>query len=187
MIRNFRRFKQNCEISFARVNLLFGENGTGKTSLLEAIEFGITGTNCKYKGKKWNNAQVEVKCRNSNAKLVSLSSQKNNMTLSDYWYDVKAETVEDFNLLFNRYNYFDTDWASAFAIGERGRVPSFMTSSQVQVSLRMIQNFLGIENIEEQKKNICDAYYQLIEYIHGNIKYIDKKLIRSMIWRLERF
>ncbi|GEM_PF-6004644 len=187
LIRNFRRFKQNCEISFARVNLLFGENGTGKTSLLEAIEFGITGTNCKYKGKKWNNAQVEVKCRNSNAKLVSLSSQKNNMTLSDYWYDVKAETVEDFNLLFNRYNYFDTDWASAFAIGERGRVPSFMTSSQEQVSLRMLQNFLGIDNIEEQKKNICDAYYKLIEYIDENIKYMDKKLIRSKLSRLQRF
>lgn len=175
LLKNFRRFKQNCEIPFARVNLLFGENGTGKTSLLEAIEFGITGTNCKSKGKNWDGAQVEVKCRNSNSKLVSLVSQKSNIVLSDYWYDVKAETKEDFNLLFNRYNYFDTDWASAFAIGEHERASSFATFNWEQVSLRMLQNFLGIDNIEEQKKDICRAYNKLIELIDENIKNMEKK------------
>lgn len=187
LIQNFRRFKQNCEIPFVRVNLLFGENGTGKTSLLEAIELGITGTNFKSNGKKWNNAKVEVKCRNSNAKQVKLFSQKSNIVLSDFWYDVKAETAEDFNLLFNRYNYFDTDWASAFAIREHERVSSFTTVSQEQVSLRMLQNFLGIDNIEEQKKDICFAYQRLIEYIDDNIKEMNKKTIGIKLFRLHKF
>lgn len=42
LIENYRCFDKLCQIPFGKVNLFFGENGVGKTTLLEAIELGIT-------------------------------------------------------------------------------------------------------------------------------------------------
>lgn len=38
IIKNFKSIK-NCNISLSDLNLLIGENGTGKTNILEAVEY----------------------------------------------------------------------------------------------------------------------------------------------------
>ena len=44
-LNKFRDFPSQREFKFGKVNLIFGRNGSGKTSLLEAIEFFYCGTN----------------------------------------------------------------------------------------------------------------------------------------------
>ena len=147
LIENYRCFDKLCQIPFGKVNLFFGENGVGKTTLLEAIELGITGINRKNENKKLEDARIEVECLNEQSKSITFHSTYNYENLAARWYGVTAETKEEFNRMFNQYNYFDTGFASAFAI-----------EGQKKENLLQLQRFLGIEKIEELVDNLKIIY-----------------------------
>lgn len=171
-LQNYRCFKRECKIPFKKVNLLYGENGTGKTSLLEAIEFGITGYNRNDRNKRDNhvsaskvknkNSRVVVHCENSKKELVSLYSNKDNLKLSEFWYGAKIDDCKEFNRIFAQYNYFDTSWASAFAI-----------EGEERVNLLQLKSYLGIERIESAQKSLLKFYKTIIKIFEENILFLD--------------
>lgn len=167
-IENFRCFDKPCQISFGKVNLLFGENGVGKTTLLEAIELGITGINRKNENKKFENAKIEVECLNEKGGLFTFYSTYNYENLAERWYGVTADTKEEFNRMFNQYNYFDTGFASAFAI-----------EGQKKENLLQLQRFLGIEKIEEIVDNLKMLYKKVGKLSEENVGKIEKELKRE--------
>lgn len=164
-IENYRCFDKPCQISFGKVNLLFGENGVGKTTLLEAIELGITGINRKNENKKLENAKIVVECLNEKNNLFTLCSAYSYENLAERWYGVTAETKEEFNRMFNQYNYFDTGFASAFAI-----------EGQKKENLLQLQRFLGIEKIEELVDNLKKIYEKVGKLSEENVTKIEKEL-----------
>lgn len=152
-VENYRHFQEPCEIPFKKVNLIYGDNGVGKTSILNAIELGITGYNQGIKKEKMKNTDIKITCLNSKQKVVSLSYQRDNLELSQKWYGIRTENAEEFNKFFNQYNYFDTSWASAFAI-----------EGEERVNIKQLQKFLGIEDLK--------AYEQAVKTLYEKIKKI---------------
>ncbi len=165
LIENYRCFDKLCQIPFGKVNLFFGENGVGKTTLLEAIELGITGINRKNENKKLEDARIEVECLNEQSKSITFHSTYNYENLAARWYGVTAETKEEFNRMFNQYNYFDTGFASAFAI-----------EGQKKENLLQLQRFLGIEKIEELVDNLKIIYKKVGKLSEENVDKIEKEL-----------
>lgn len=163
-IENYRCFDKPCHISFGKVNLLFGENGVGKTTLLEAIELGITGINRKNENKKFENAKIEVECLNEQNNAITFYSTSNYENLAERWYGVVAETKKEFNRMFNQYNYFDTGFASAFAI-----------EGQKKENLLQLQRFLGIEKIEGLEYILKILYHRLHVLSLKNIEKLKKE------------
>lgn len=146
-IEKFRHFQKPCKIPFRKVNLIYGDNGVGKTSILNAIELGITGYNQDANKDKEKDAEIKITCLNSKKEKVFLSYKRSNLTLSKKWYGIQAENTEEFNKFFTQYNYFDTSWASAFAI-----------EAEERVNIKQLQKFLGIEDLKKLEEAVINLY-----------------------------
>jgi DNA repair protein SbcC/Rad50 len=107
----FREYpKSKTPIRFGKVNLIEGANGYGKTSLLESIEFLLTGKTQRSEILK------SFKVEGSFSKNSKLVSQINNHALfrdrDRAWYgSMAAQRLSKLNENFNRFNFFNTDAA----------------------------------------------------------------------------
>lgn len=162
-IENFRRIQKPCKIPFRKVNLIYGDNGVGKTSILDAIELGITGCDRSIKNDKMTNTNIKITCRNTKAEEVSLLYGRDNLNLSEKWYGIRAENPAEFNKFFNQYNYFDTNWASAFAI-----------EGEERVNIKQLQKFLGIEDLKKYEKAVVSLYELISELAEEDKKILNK-------------
>ena len=112
-IQGFRKYPTTKQFTFGSVNLIFGRNGSGKTSLLEAIEYLYCGANKRgadrLPGTKLSGAFV-----GGSVKLVASSTSptpSQQRSRNAHWYsrvDVKKATVCD---SFGKFNFLDTDAA----------------------------------------------------------------------------
>lgn len=167
-IENYRRYNRKYKIPFKKVNLIYGENGTGKTSLLEAIEYGITGCNRRSPEKDVKRGKIEIECLNSRNRKCIFGDSQNYVSLSNNWYGIKAESSEEFNRLFAQCNYFDTSWASTFAI-----------EGEEVINIKQLKRFLDIENIEICERLLCSVYEKMIFLMKENQKNMKKNKISS--------
>lgn len=105
-----RRYPMQRMFQFGDVNLLFGANGTGKTSLLEAIELF-------YCGKARRNPKVSEHYRfhvSTNGKSRSVTHHRSLQQLRDCnlaWYGVREERTTKLCDGFGRFNFLNTDAA----------------------------------------------------------------------------
>jgi len=105
-----RKYPRQNEFHFGTVNLLFGANGTGKTSLLEAIELF-------YCGKTRRNPKVSehyIFNALENGKYKSVNNNRKPQTLRDRnleWYGVREEKSTKLYDGFGRFNFLNTDAA----------------------------------------------------------------------------
>lgn len=113
VIHSFREtcFTENTAINCARVNLLSGPNAAGKSSVLDAIEFGLTGkTHKNINDDTLSDSYVEIETGSN----VYTNPDKRQMDrLKQQWYPYYMGTLND---LFCRINYFDTDATYRFAL-----------------------------------------------------------------------
>lgn len=114
-------YKKDWLLPCTKFNLLYGATGTGKTSILSAIELCVTGS--VYKPGK----REEDIAEKSNV-VLTLSNQGEETTLKKpanhiqtrkreadwYHYQNKDSTVSMLNSLFHRFNYFSVDISSEF-------------------------------------------------------------------------
>tara|TARA_R110001583_G_scaffold24480_12_gene89325 strand:- start:1651 stop:4734 length:3084 start_codon:yes stop_codon:yes gene_type:complete len=111
-IESFRSHPSEKTFKFGAVNLIFGANGVGKTSLLEAIEYLYCGEN-KRNGEVQKGITVRGKFIGSDEPVVTSSSTKA-ATLrarNAHWYskiDVRKSTLME---SFGKFNFLDTDAA----------------------------------------------------------------------------
>jgi chromosome segregation protein len=109
----FRPIHNGKSYVFGDVTLLVGANGSGKTSLLEAIEYFYCGNN----RRSTSVGPVRLKGKlqpSAGGSLIELSStadgpriKARNLT----WYNRKEHNVADIVDSFSRYNFLDTDAA----------------------------------------------------------------------------
>lgn len=166
-ISNYRKYKRKYDIPFKSVNLLYGENGTGKTSLLEAIEFGMTGYNRNAISGKQRDEEIEIKYKKNPRDVVQFR-YKANYILAKAWYGINIEDPKELNNYFKQYNYFDTSWASSFAI-----------EGKEQVNISQLKEFLNIEDMEKCKMLLHEVYKKIEEIAKINNNQIKKvKLYR---------
>lgn len=98
---------------FGQVTLITGPNGTGKTSLLEAIEFFYCGQNrrghtgeAKVYGTLW---------KSDNEQLAPTDSSRLRARCL-HWYNLEERNVNGLLNGFGRYNFLDTDAAFRVAV-----------------------------------------------------------------------
>lgn len=172
-IKDYRCFNLRKEIDFGKVNLIYGENGVGKTTLLEAIELGITGVNRKEPNLS-NQTEIQVVCCNKKKTEVTLASNQDNSRLSKSWYGIQADSKNEFNEYFRRWNYFDSSWASTFAIDGQNQV-------------ELLQKFLDISNIEKGEILLKNFYQELYKLSKENLKSIDKiSPLNTIFWKFSK-
>lgn len=111
-IEYFRSHPSEKKFDFGAVNLIFGANGVGKTSLLEAIEYLYCGDN-KRSGEAQEGIAVRGRFLESDDLMVTSSSTKPAIlrARNAHWYskiDVRKSTLTE---SFGKFNFLDTDAA----------------------------------------------------------------------------
>jgi DNA repair protein SbcC/Rad50 len=119
-INSFRPASDGLDFSFGNVNLIVGSNGTGKTSLLEAVE-------ALYCGRIRRDSSAMVsgvkgKFENGDGTLVEISAEATPAMLkarNNKWYgraDFQATALSE---AFTRFNFLDTDAAFRLSTAEK--------------------------------------------------------------------
>jgi len=120
--RGFRRFCLDDNIfDFGQINLFYGANGSGKTSILEAIEYALTADVRRvkdFKVKMPAGREPKLYVYDKEAGVHTFNpefSKKNSKEIERVWYGVPAgrnkTTLSD---NFNRFNAFDSEAAYKF-------------------------------------------------------------------------
>lgn len=107
----------NLELSFAQVNLFFGSNGSGKTSILEGIEYALTAKIRRLKDFKLPFDKTEIcpkiKAINKKGNICEFFpsySNKNSKEIERVWYGTPiSRNKTTLNEQFTRFNYFDAE------------------------------------------------------------------------------
>lgn len=114
-LENFRPYPQERKFDIGRVTLLFGANGSGKTSILEAIELvycGQTKRNPKDKSAYTILATYDndTKEAASNLRAPAIFRDRNLA-----WYGQYDQKISHLYQAFGRFNFLDTDAAVGLA------------------------------------------------------------------------
>jgi len=108
-IDRFRPVHDGKSYSFGQVNLIVGPNGTGKTSLLEAIEFFYCGANRRPGSKLNPNISARIA---GDPELIKAPTQANQIKARCLnWYNRDEHLSRAIIDSFTRYNFLDTDAA----------------------------------------------------------------------------
>jgi DNA repair exonuclease SbcCD ATPase subunit len=105
------------DYKFGSVNLLRGSNGTGKTSLLEAIELVACGKSFRNELPKEVDGCIEAAI-NGGTLLTEICTPSDNKKYRHrdlVWYNSEYKTNSDAHISFNRFNFFNTDAATRFS------------------------------------------------------------------------
>lgn len=119
---DFRDFCfDNKVMQFAQINLFYGANGSGKTSVLEAIEYALTAEvrrvkDFKIKLPTSESPKIRVYDREGGTHTFTPGfSKKNSKEIERVWYGVPiGRTKTNLNDNFNRFNAFDSEAAYKF-------------------------------------------------------------------------
>lgn len=108
-------------MQFGQINLFYGANGSGKTSVLEAIEYALTAEvrrikDFKVKLPTGSFPQIQVYDREAGIHSFTPGfSKKNSKEIERVWYGVPiGRTKTTLNDNFNRFNAFDSEAAYKF-------------------------------------------------------------------------
>ena len=158
----------DAEMEFGQINLFYGSNGSGKTSVLEAIEYALT---CDvrrikdFKVKMPSTSYPTVKVYDTEAGIHSFNpafSKKYAKEIERVWYGVPAgRTKTNLNDNFNRFNSFDSEAAYKFIHSADNDADGFATMFG---NLMFGETVVGYEKKWKRfKKAFDDTYSELRE------------------------
>lgn len=119
-LENYRKSPRRKNFDFGKVNLLVGNNGTGKTSLLEAIELFTCGKN--FRNPKKVNVSTSIKVLYKDESFYRNIDLKNNTKYRKrgaLWYNNFEKNKNNLHISFNRFNFYNTDAALSLS-NDRG-------------------------------------------------------------------
>ncbi|MBI4836369.1 MAG: hypothetical protein HY817_03860, partial [Candidatus Abawacabacteria bacterium] len=108
--QEYRPFPPQKNFDFGLVNLIYGSNGTGKTSLLEAIEYFYCGQNLRsadLKASSKYQIAVQLKGDDFYTKINHSSAERRKRDLE--WFGTHGRRKDELVSNFNRYIFFNSD------------------------------------------------------------------------------
>lgn len=176
-IESFRSYPSVKNFEFGAVNLIFGANGVGKTSLLEAIEYLYCGGN-KRSGENIEGAAIRGRFKGSEDRMVTSSSTNSSIlrARNAHWYskiDVRKPTLVE---SFAKFNFLDTDAAVHLSTSD----------SEDRLKNDVARLLLGteVEKMSSRLSRVGDKINEEIRYSKNNVEVI-KKQLRSAEERLD--
>jgi DNA repair protein SbcC/Rad50 len=113
---SYRPFPLKRDFEFKKVNLIEGINGTGKTSLMEALELSVCGKTYRNPTFPEVDGCVEVVFNNGEIQDKCIPTNNTKYRTRDFtWYASSYPTGNNLHQSFQRYNFFNTDAAQEFA------------------------------------------------------------------------
>jgi len=141
-IDKFRTVHDGKSYEFGQVTLIVGANGSGKTSLLEAVEYFYCGHN-----RRQGNAEspkISGLLVGENLPLVASMEPGRIRGRCFNWYNRDERFAKSILSAFTRYNFLDTD--AAFRIStelDASEIPSDLSRLLVGADASMIWDYLG--------------------------------------------
>jgi exonuclease SbcC len=160
---NFRLHPIQRDFSFGRVNLIRGPNGTGKTSLLEAIELCVCGGNRRQQGSAPPNAKLKIQFVDQDRSSVCpVSTTKVYRDRDRSWYGGYYLQGNRLCENFARFNFYDTDAAV--------QLSSEATGQEIQAAINTL--FLGqfANSIEERMRQSYDRFRRDLQNTQKELK-----------------
>ena len=118
---HFRTHPKQKDFKFGTVNLFRGVNGTGKTSLLEAIELCICGGNRRQAGKRPAGAKLRIQFVGQNQLERCPEASAAGYRARDLaWYGGYYRQGNQLCHNFGRFNFFDSDAAFQLSSATNG-------------------------------------------------------------------
>lgn len=114
-LKQYRRYPTRRTFDFGRVNLFFGANGTGKTSLLEAIELFYCGKNARNRDAIPVYELIGVLENGEHEDADSTRSLQLFRNRNLTWYGQSEIKTNNLYQSFAQFNFLDTDAASSLA------------------------------------------------------------------------
>jgi exonuclease SbcC len=114
-LKTFRRFPVQRKYEFGSVNLFYGANGTGKTSLMEAIETFYCGKNKRNRNDNAPYELISLLADNRSESVTNARKPKIFRGRNLAWYGQAEVKTNDLCLSFAQFNFLDTDAAVSLA------------------------------------------------------------------------
>ena len=173
----FRSFPSRGEFTeLGRANLLFGANGAGKTSLLEAIEFLYCGANrrSKYSGHQ------KVSATFANGAMVSASVSQ---ALSDFrtryevWFGTRdASSRNSLPNQFGRFNFLNTDAAAELSLRSDATTSNFDSLSALLSGGDATNLWRRIQSIRKVANESLNDANGEVERLRADLKIKDSQI-----------
>ncbi len=122
---NYRPYPSIKEFDFGKVNLIKGPNGSGKTSLFEAIELLLCGKTKRNSGRdeSKNNIHAEI---NNDEGVIKFTPANNRLfkERDKLWYKTITPANQQSSVYerFNRFNFFNSDAAYQLSYGSQKEI-----------------------------------------------------------------
>ena len=182
---DFREFCfDNLEIEFGQINLLYGANGSGKTSVLEGIEYALTSNVRRIKDFKIKMPPSDypsVQVYGTNSRIYDFDpsyAKEESKEIEKEWYGIPiGRTKTNLNENFNRFNSFDSEAAYNFIHSSDTDSATFETMFG---NLMFGDNIVGYEKKWKRfQKAFEDVYSELRDNLNNskfNQKYYEEIL-----------
>lgn len=196
-LNKYRPFPTIKEYNLGLVNIFKGSNGSGKTSLLEAVELMLCG--CTNRNPELNGNEIDIimKTTGNINEIQYQPIKKYNRIYRErdrLWYNNNTPNNKKCNIYerFNRYNFFNSDAAYQLSYGDKSEIKKafedIALGTEVNRLEERIDGFYTRFNEERKKykRIITDAQAEQteIEEMLKNIKDINdepEKLLEELI------
>ncbi|KWB19051.1 chromosome segregation protein SMC [Burkholderia cepacia] len=153
-IKGFRPHPEQKDHPLGRVNLVVGSNGVGKTSLLEAIEFGYCGRN-RRSSVLLDPTSITLELAGTAEKLSSTMDGARLRARHSNWYaktELKTVSIQD---SFGKFNFLDTDAAVNLSV----------SASSDQIGADVTRLVLGAA-----AENLADRLRRVVNQVRDELK-----------------
>ena len=176
ILESYRRYPKERKFIFEQVNLLSGPNGTGKTSLLEAIELCLCGKTRRNE-RKPEKADISIYYPNGNYDKYEAGNNKKYQQRDHVWYGNYYPKGNRLCHSFSKYNFYDSD-AAYRIVNEKDYDP--IQKAFISIALGQNANFINermekvLDGFEESLKLYKREYESLETRIGEERKIIDR-------------
>lgn len=188
-------FGLNTELEFGDVNLLFGANGSGKTSILEAIELVMTGQIRKNDRGEidndiyFNDIRSNITLQMENNETIYIPNDiRERKSRESRFYQNRQGTrqKEKLNKVFHQYNYYSFEDTFSFCfLGEQPNYSDEFSKIIYGEGTKTIENnWLTYKEKFEQEKTLIEKEINCLE---DDIKLLEKTDTSSIQIKLEPF